>query len=262
MPTGVGNVVSLTQSWELNESVGNMSGTKVFITQAALPGGTATTLPELGDSWDSSNVYSQLTCSNIQSKYLNDNTACGLIYTCSYTYNTTSAETVTSPLDLPASLSVSGDLISFIPRAEDVNKWYWSSDGKPIIDTSIPRKEVVMSLTLQKYVLHDSIDEYIAIVSPCVNTLNDDTFMNIPKGLLMFLGVDAQEVPNNNGTNKRKWLVQLRFSLKNNHPAGTLTADYGWNRFFRKDKNNFEIPLYNNLAGNIPFRYTDFDTLI
>jgi hypothetical protein len=246
----VGNPIAaytLVSNWRFTTTASGISGTREYIESAdmtSVTGATASVVPKIGDAWDT--TYTAVTCKSIEIRYLGDNENCPKIYVCSYDDTpVTQTEQPVGEDDLPRSMSITGELISWEPKP---GTWKWKGTGldcnQPIY-RHVSTEEIVVTRVIK------DIDDYNSHLFGAVNKTNNYTLWGFQHGSLLFVGADITEFRNRAGA--KRWKVDLKFvARKVLDPIDAGSNTWGWNTQLNEDTGKWDSPWFNGATYLYP----------
>lgn len=265
------SVYPLVEEWSFNITENGITGTRVYLEnlgQITDDGVTPTTLPNIGDVWDSD--YNTLTVKSINSTYISKNVDCGKKFSVSYDTNAFVQQEQVAALDLPVSVDIGGDMMSIEPSITDsdgVTTYYmhWKSDSSKKVNQPIFKHSVVANVQFSRVV--DNFESYMKTCFKYYGHINNAQFFGFPYECVMFTGVSL--VPFKNKMGNDRWKATLTFSVRNvtNNFSGSdgNGATNGWNYVLRKDPTSattkWDRPV-NSIDGTYLYSTKDFDALM
>jgi hypothetical protein len=229
-------VYPLMQQWSFTESYQGVSGTRVYLEDKSQPGvgGTAETLPDIGDTWDDDD-YDGVTLKSIETSYPSTED-CGRRFVCNYDSNPFTQVEVLNDEDTPTNVEISGELCAIEPYSDKVDSegkhtefyWTWDSDDEGV-NQSIFTHAVLTNIKYTKTI--SDVDDYVMTCNEYTGHTNDAKFFGFPKGMVLFEGANLYQFKNKAGWTR--WRAELNFSIRN--VTDNLTDDdkNGWNRYFK-----------------------------
>lgn len=246
------DVYALVQQWSMTISAESIEGTRVYmedVGQSMPDGSSKTTLPKLGDSWDSD--YLNLTLKTITVTYILDNDNCPRKFVCNY--NGVPFTQMAEPLsadDLPKNIEIGGEFNSWEPK---LNTWKWASDDAPINKQVLNRRIALLTIRITR-VIRD-FDTYTELCSILINHVNDVELLGFPTETLLFNGANLYEFRNRAG--QKRWKVDLQFVAR--FVTGNPAAD-GWNYQLRDTDGSWDKAI-NVATGHSTYLSASLESL-
>lgn len=257
------SVVGLVAEWGVSIGRDTTTGTRKYIAAAALPDRTAVMLPDIGEAWDA--TLPNLVVANIDIAYLNDDPACGKIYTVQY--NTNPVNTIPRE-EYPIAISMSGQMdIGEVPDTETLSPgetMYWDGGNTEADEDTTKRKTGIATTTtisITQQIYETDFEAFIVESTNVVGKINSTPFMfGYQPTFVRYLGCNARELT---GANSRRWLVDLNFEVRVVHKKG---GGYGgWNYVFDIKTGLYRLKTLGGGADNGTngtFRWANFTNLL
>lgn len=247
-------VVPVIQSWNIQFSIGNITGTRVYVDAAARTDLVSVDLPNLYDSWDAN--HPTLKLRTIDVKYLNDGGCSYKVYTLSYSANAISSVAPdTEEESFPTTVNQSAEYQTFSDnKASTGNHWVWP-DGDRALDLKIRKREITTTFNIHRRFVDSDLGAFIKASSERLGKVNDGTFFFIPSELCLYTGANLTQSRDASGDNQ--WDATLSFVIKD--IDGQWQANNGWQKVFRVETNQYEEPTNN---GDKLYDTTTFTSLL
>lgn len=223
-------VYELTEGWSFSVGTEGTQGTRVYLESTLMdPSLTTVDLPQIGDSFDS--TYTSCKLKSIQVTLVNNSSSCGKKYTCNYDGKPYSEQVQLGEADLPKSVDIGGELLSFVIKSPGCK---WNSDGKQV-EQPIYKRETLVVYRMSRKI--SDFDDFMDAVKANVNKINDDTFFDCKKHMLLFNGATLQEYFDNYGV--KRWKADLQWTYRSVTGDSTAGKD-GWRYVLREDTGTFD----------------------
>jgi hypothetical protein len=264
-------VVPLTKSWTFSIDEAGQRGTRLYLEASyhPSPGGTAVALPCIYDKW--STDFPLCLARNISVRHLGDNDLCGREFTVTYDSRASdfsqgqtndAGQTVgANEFDFPLSADVNAEVTAWEKPNGAAATWFWSDTGDPIEGQPIFKFSCGAEIKLLRVIYANKLDDFFKLSLEYVGKVNDDVFLGIPEGLLLYRGANLTEFRDLNGA--KRWRAELVFALrvvKGDLAVTAGTQNDGWNYILRESDGEWEVPV--NGAGAPLYDNADFRDLL
>jgi hypothetical protein len=243
--------IELVEGYSLNRSQRDITGTRSFVENSA---GTA--LPLLGSAFSIDLPF--LTARKITESYYGDSDKCPKRYDIEYSTLYAEEGETPDPEDYHSSLDISVDYLTVKNSTNitnEANQWEWQDDNTPANELTFHKREIVQNYTIKRAVYDTSLADFLEACVNCIGCMNDDTFLNIPKYLALFVGATVTQSIGSDAN--RKWNATLNFLIRS--IDGSWTAEKGWNLAYRVEKNAYEEPT---MDTDLLYDEVDFGQLL
>lgn len=276
------SVYELVENSSIIETETGYTGTRTFTN--ADNSATPVTLPKVGDTWKSTAGYP--TDNNIQSSVYDIlivrtvtrtllSPGC-LHFKWSVDYSTKDEDNyggTTSENDLPVSIRMGAEMITWTPPAKYASNFKWrdatgyiTSANNTNIQQNLQRLINITTYTFTRRVTE--LTSFKLANYRSIGRINSSTFYGLPRGLLLYQGADIDSYKDNNG--RQSWLAKLTFAQRITSPGRLIdsktggfaaTEVDGWQYALRESDGAFSRPLF-TLTNSYLFEYANFKNLI
>jgi hypothetical protein len=246
------NVVQIIEGTSFTSTPDSTVGTKVFVDSSALPLLPSTELPSMSSCWD--DYWTNVIVNNIKISYLGDDPNCPKKYEVSYN-NIDTGFVMIGANSEPATMNITCEFETYKQRTVNTSTGFKYPNGG-IIDTEIMQCIMVENYTIHRTINPSTLASFISACIERIGTINNTTFPDasgIPEGLVLFAGVNLEEVVG--PANTIKWKAALQFKVK----AIGWAVDQGWNLFWNPLQKRYQEPTLNT---NKVYNKTDLNILV
>lgn len=243
----------LLEGWSFTIAQSGQTGTKCYLVDSPdLTGQTREDIPSLGESWDDD--YSEVTCKSITKVFM---TGCATAskWTCYFdTLPFNEAATPLSSDDLSRQVDVGGEFLAWEPKSTAA--WTWSA-GAGTAPVKQPIFKNCVQATIRIPVIVGAFDDFFRDSLDTCGHINDATFLNIPRGNVLYIGCSIVEYKNSWGA--RRWRADMNFVVRTLGDAGIDSVGETWQYIMDEATGKFDKPR--DSSGNYIYEEASFSVL-
>jgi len=262
------------QDYKLVETTNGQEGVRSFVEDAS---GTTATLPTLGSLFDASSSHSWLRARRIEKTVFGKPN----VYKYTVFYTTPNGSATQNPTDdtivigtkdfdnLQKTMQLGVDVLTVdVDPATDSNpayKWNTTVNGSDTVKASVSRLIPSGAFIIPQKVT--DLASFNGTAYPIAGRVNNATFLGFPAETVLFLGHNAHENFENDGS--KNWIVEMQFQWKIIGMGASSKVYLGWNYFPRREYNSSATEvtegfdkLLHRKTGNPVYPLADFELLI
>jgi hypothetical protein len=208
----------MSGGWQLIQSVDGLTGQRVYFDAAAVPSGTSTTLPELGDVWETGSLA---VVQSITKAPIGDDTSAGYAYTVTYGSNQVTSDPLSDDDVVSISVTSAAEYDSWSVDPGQGDTAYSTSNGTDFVLIDKPlvagRMNPIQNVTITQRVRSDTPMALLQADAAFVGKVNASAMWSYGAGQILYTGMTAspvKELDSLTGDTKIQWNVQYNYQIR------------------------------------------------